>query len=509
MKKTYAFILLFCLAATGFGAWYYFLRHRPMNAEQFTRFVQVYSSDSADDSQSLQRRTIPDRERSSFAVFAQSLPSAKPDICRPVTTGEVAMMDLPGDDYWRRSGEDVRRLWDSYVDRQGSVPFFSEGDAGIYYSKVYDTFFFPDGGSAGAVVLDYGYLCADKAVIYTGRQKITLKKYDEGWKLLSVESGEEHPHITDKMKRLDGDRLWDMRQQTQIDMTLDDGYRDKDRYILFAGDKRFYLQKQQDNFETAANVSLQTGWPKNIFSDEGKFLYLQYAINENFLPADEAQSRQYNRAVSAYNRFMAGKAAENLETINNNDDRQMQICRLKDLSGDGIPELLVTKGTVHTKEVNSSKVPVIEQPDAIRPAEVYTFSGGNVSPLPGLMPLKIISGGCILENGMYYSHTRDNSEEYFVSYHPDGTVTADGFVFGRMNAHRQYSMQADGSLLMMKQDYYFKISSYSWKFDRLYKPFNRAKRRPDNIKYIYSPLQVRTDVKYSPYVLQEYGFDRQ
>ena len=215
--------------------------------------------------------------------------------------------------------------------------------------------------------------------------------------------------------------------------------------------------------------------------DKGEKHY--WIVNYNCLPKDESKGEAYNAAIDAYNEFLAQKAEETLEWFN--DDNKgltspLPYVHLKDLHGDGIPEM-------------------IGNFDPVYPYQVFSYIDGVVVELAGPRSNNM-HGGCYLrENGMYVSeHITTGWFNSFVTYNVDGTQTIEYFWGYKEKSYEKYAVASESEIHDgVKEDYYIKVFENTeegeQQFYDMYAPYKELLK--------LAPMYLGES--YSPYIMKE------
>ena len=214
--------------------------------------------------------------------------------------------------------------------------------------------------------------------------------------------------------------------------------------------------------------------------DKGEKHY--WIVNYNCLPKDESKGEAYNAAISAYNEFLAQKAEETLEWFNEDDKGltgPLPYVYLKDLHGDGIPEIIVRL-------------------DPVYPEQVFSYIDDVVVELAGPRSNNM-HGGCYLrENGMYISeHITTGWFNSFVTYNVDGTQTIEYFWGYKEKSYEKYTVASVNEIHdEVKEDYYVIVFENTeegeQRFYDMYAPYKELLELP--------PMELGES--YSPYVMQ-------
>ena len=227
------------------------------------------------------------------------------------------------------------------------------------------------------------------------------------------------PDYRKNYKRITAEQLWGMRDVFSEYDELVDGYAYENSYIIYSIYKeqyipynRIYLVKEENGYTISETIKNAEEWHRNLFKDSGMTTELKYIVNYSCLPNDESKSKVYNDAINAYNEFLAQQAEETLEWFNEDDQgliRPIPFAYLKDLHGDGIPEIIV-------------------QCAIIGPFQVFSYINNTVVNIAGPKSNNMHGGCYLLENGMYASqHTTTGWFNSFVTYNSNGTETTEYF----------------------------------------------------------------------------------
>ena len=208
-----------------------------------------------------------------------------------------------------------------------------------------------------------------------------------------------------------------------------------------------------------------------------------WTVNYECIPKDESKGDAYNEAIDSYNEFLAQKAEETLEWFNEDDKgltSPLPYVHLKDLHGDGIPEM-------------------IGGFDPVYPYQVFSYIDGVVVELAGPRSNNM-HGGCYLrENGMYVSeHITTGWFNSFVTYNADSTQTIEYFWGYKEKSYQKYTVASASEIHdEVKEDYYVIV-------------FENTEEGEQRFCDMYAPYKELLDLppmdlgeSYSPYIMQE------
>ena len=459
---------------------------RPMTTEEIFEFAQTYGNIHSFE---YTRFISTEYDYSSFVKFLKSLPELEKDICHSAIEGDnlpPALQDSPWEIYWR-DADDVMDVWYKYVDKDSKISTKADG----YYSPEENRYYFNDNLYGDRLEPKDGYIKGNFATIYDKYLQINFKFSNGKWKLYSYsKTGANPPVMCDRMGRLTGDELENIRQQTNITSELFDGYKDENFYILYSEHRMYYLKYENGVYTKIAESQLNWNREKiaseNIYVAEGKCTEMQYTVNPQWLPKDETKGAKYNETVDAYSSFLALKAESILEFLNeDNSQSSLYTSYLKDLNDDGIPEM-------------------ISYMEPMWPYSVFTYRNGEVVELPGAFS-NGQHGSCgLLENGMYRSqHHSTGWTDTFVTYNKNGSQTIENFSEYYTYGYEKYTVKADGTQTDKYSIEFEKDEDGKRKFYALYSPYKEALEHFYHPEQWYSPFVADTTLNYSPYIMQQ------
>ena len=290
--------------------------------------------------------------------------------------------------------------------------------------------------------------------------------------------------VNDEMEhRLTGDELYELYLELNNTEKLYDGYQSGNYYILYSYDYVYYVKREKEEYTIVHRGNSDWAETHNIYTDEGLMPEMQYTVNYNCLPNDESKGESYNTAIDAYNEFLAQIAGETLEWFND-DNRGLTspflYVYLRDLNGDGIPEIIVKS-------------------DPIYPYQVFSYVKNTVVDLAGPKSNNMHGGCYLLENGMYASqHTTTGWFNSFVTYNSNGTETIEYFSY-----YGTYSYKKEISGVEIEYIEFENTEEGKQQFYDMYAPYAEALEHRMDLGESYAPFDVDTTYNYSPYVTEE------
>ena len=310
------------------------------------------------------------------------------------------------------------------------------------------------------------------------------------------------PDYRKNYKRITAEQLWGMRDVFSEYDELVDGYAYEDSYIIYSIYKeqyipynRIYLVKEENGYTVQDTIKNAEEWHRNLFKDSGMTTELKYIVNYSCLPNDESESKVYNDAINAYNEFLAQQAEETLEWFNEDDQgliSPIPFAYLKDLHGDGIPE-------------------IIAQCAIIGPQRVFSYVNDEIVELAGAMSNGMHGGCYLLENGMYGSrHHSTGWVDSFVAYNKDGTQTIERFFSNDIDefSYEKYTVDSAAQRYDTIEEDVYRIvfentDEGKQQFYDMYAPYTEALEHRMDLGESYYPFDVDTTYNYSPYVTKE------
>jgi len=236
--------------------------------------------------------------------------------------------------------------------------------------------------------------------------------------------------------------------------------------------------------QPSSDIDTPTYQNKNVeINNDDEVEKHYWTVNYECIPKDESKGEVYNTAIEAYNKFLAKEAEETLKWFNDDDKgltSPLPYVYLKDLHGDGTPEIIVRF-------------------DPVYPEQVFSYIDGVVVELAGPMSNNM-HGGCYLrENGMYVSeHITTGWFNSFVTYNVDGTQTIEYFWGYKEKSYEKYTVVSGNEIHdEVKEDYYVIVFENTeegeQQFYDMYAPYKELLELP--------PMELGEI--YSPYIMKE------